>query len=81
MQEKERAKVRAEPKQPVEESRKRKRGAEEARAETSGEKASDWVSKKAYIAWSDKFQHRDLIEERGFNKWISPFYEIIESKG
>ena len=26
-------------------------------------------------------QYRDFIEERGFNKWISSFQEIIESKG
>ena len=30
-----------------------KRGAEEARAESSGEKASDWVSEQAYVAWRD----------------------------
>ena len=30
--------------QPVEETRKRQRGAKEAGAESSGEKASDWVS-------------------------------------
>ena len=40
-QEEERAEVRVEPEQPVEESRKRKRGAEEARAESSGENVSD----------------------------------------
>ena len=37
--------------QPVEESRKRKRGDEEVRAESSGGKVSDWVSEMAYIAW------------------------------
>ena len=37
----ERAEVNREPEQPVEESRKRKRGDEEARAESSGEKVSD----------------------------------------
>ena len=35
----------------------------------------------AYIAWRDKLQHRDFIGERGFSKWISPFQELIESKG
>ena len=35
----------------------------------------------AYIAWRDKLQHRDFIGERGFKKWISPFQELIESKG
>ena len=57
----------------MEESRKRKRGAEEARVESSGEKVSDWVLEQAYVAWRDKLQHREFIGERGFNKWISPF--------
>ena len=35
--------------QPVEETRKRKRGAEEVGVESSGEKASDWVSEWAYV--------------------------------
>ena len=65
----------------MEESRKRKRGAKEVRVESSGEKASDWVSEQAYVDWRDKLQHRDFIGERGFNKWISPFKEIIASKG
>ena len=65
----------------MEESRKRKRGDEEARAEISGEKVSDLVSDMAYIAWRYKLQHGDFIGERGFNKWISPFQELVESKG
>ena len=44
----ERAEVNREPEQPMEESRKRKRGDEEARVERSGEKVSDWVSDMAY---------------------------------
>ena len=39
-----RSEVRAESGQPVEESRKMKIGAEEVKAESSGEKASDWIS-------------------------------------
>ena len=35
----------------------------------------------AYIAWIDKLHHRDFIGERGFNKWVSPFQELVESKG
>ena len=35
----------------------------------------------AYIAWRDKLQRKDLIGERGFNKWISPFHELVERKG
>ena len=39
------------------------------------------TSDMAYIAWRDKLQHRDFIGERGFNKWVSPFQELVESKG
>ena len=63
----------------MEESRKRKRGNEEV--ESSEQKSSDWVYDMAYIAWKDKLQYRDFIGERGFNKWVSPFQELIESKG
>ena len=35
----------------------------------------------AYISWKDKLQYRDFIRERDFNKWVSPFQELIESKG
>ena len=66
--------------QPVEETRKRKRGVEEAGAESNGEKASDWVSKQVYVAWRDKLQQRDFIGERSFSKVISPFQEVIERK-
>ena len=64
----ERVEVNREPEYSVEESRKRKRGDEGARAERSGEKVSDWVSDMAYIVWRDKLQHRDFIGKRGFNK-------------
>ena len=80
-QEGERVESKAEVEQPVEETRKRKREAEEARAEGSGEKASDWVLELAYVACRDKLQHRDFIGESGFSKWISPFQEVIKSKG
>ena len=75
----ERAEVNEELEQTMEESRKRKRGNEEV--ESSEQKASDWVSDMAYIAWIDKLHHRDFIGERGFNKWVSPFQELVESKG
>ena len=63
----------------MEEFRKRKRGNEEA--ESREQKSSDWVSDMACIAWRDKLQHRDYIGERGFNKWVSPSQELVESKG
>ena len=65
--------------QTVEESRKGKRGNEEA--ESSEQKASDWVSDMAYIAWKDKLQYKNFIREKGFNKWVSLFQDLIESKG
>ena len=71
-----------------------RRGAKEARVERMEEKVSDLVSERAYFAWRDKLQHRDFIGERDdklqhrgfigerdFNKLISPFQEIVESKG
>ena len=63
----------------MEESRKRKRGNEEVG--NIEHKAGDWVSDMAYIAWRDKLQHKDFIGEKGFNKWVSPFQELVESKG
>ena len=35
----------------------------------------------AYVTWKDQLQYRDFIGERDFNKWISPFQEIVVSKG
>ena len=69
----ERVESRVEVEQPIEETRKRKIGAEEAGVESSGEKASDWVSEQAYVTWRDKLQHKDFIGEIGFSKLISPF--------
>ena len=69
----ERAEVRAEIEQLIEETRKRKRGAIEVGAECRKEKTSDLVSECAYLAWKDKLQHIDFIGERGFKKLISPF--------
>ena len=55
------------------------KGKEEA--ESSEQKASDWVFDMASITWRDKLQHRDFIGEGGFNKWVSPFQVLVESKG
>ena len=70
-----------EPDQSADKSRKRKRECEEERAESSNEKPSDWVSKMAYEAWRDKLQSKDFNGKRGFNKWVSSFQELVESKG
>ena len=80
-QEEERVEARAKIEQPVEETIKRRRGVEEARAERREEKVSDLVSELAYFAWRDKLQHRDFIGENCFSKLISPFLEIVERKG
>ena len=62
-------------------SRKRKREGGEEMVESSNEKLSDWVSKMAYEAWRDILQSNDFNGERGFNKWVSPFQDLVESKG
>ena len=54
MQEEERLETRTKTKQPIEETRKRKRGVEEAKTEQWKEKVSDFVSELAYFAWKDK---------------------------
>ena len=51
------------------------------KAESNEQKARDWVWEMAYIAWKDKLKYRDFIGGKGFNKWVSPFQELIESKG
>ena len=66
--------ARVETEQPVEETRKRRREAEEARAKRREENVSDLVRR-------DKLQHKDFIGERGSSKLISPFLEIVKSKG
>ena len=81
MREEERLETRTKTEQPTEETRKRKRGAEEAGNEQREEKVSDFVSERAYFAWWDKLQHKDFFGERGFNKLISPFIEMIEKRG
>ena len=65
--------TRTEIEQETEETRKRKRGAEEARTEERKEKVSDFVSERVYFAWKDKLQYKDFIGERRFSKLISPF--------
>ena len=70
--------TRTEIEQPTEETRKRKKGAEETEIEQRKEnQVSDFVSEHAYFSWKDKLQYNDFIRERGFNKLISPFLEPI----
>ena len=81
MQEEKRPEARTETEQPAEETRKRKNGAEEARTEQRNEKLRDFVSNKAFVLWENNIKDRGFIVERGFNKLISPFIEMIEKRG
>ena len=81
MQEEEKAEARVEPKQPEEESRKMKRGAEEAEAEQRNERARILVSDKAFALMERSMKDMGFIVERGFNKLISPFSEMLKKRG
>ena len=72
--------MRKETKQPVEESSKRKRNTEDV--ETEQEKEEDeLISNAEYVVMKDTLQQKNFIGERGFNKLISPFREVIEKRG
>ena len=45
-------------------------------AESEGDK--DFVSVEAHALWNKLFSDKGFINERGFGKLISPFFEIIE---
>ena len=64
-----------------EESRKRKRGTNEARAEKRKDIARDFVSEKATALMEGSLMKRGFIVERGFKKAISPFVEVLEKRG
>ena len=81
MQEEEKAEARVEPEQPEEESRKMKRGAEEAEAEQRNERARILVSDKAFALMERSMKDMGFIVERGFNKLISPFSEMLKKRG
>ena len=81
MQEEERVEAGVEPKKSEEESRKMKRGAEEAETEQRNEKVRILISKKAFTLMEKSLNDRFFIVERGFNKLISPFSEMLEKRG
>ena len=61
-----------------EESRKRKRGAEEAKTEKRGvEKVRSLISDKATTLMEKNLKNRGFFVERGFKKLISPFAEMF----
>ena len=42
---------------------------------------NDFVFERALIVMEKTVMHKDFIGERGFNKLISPFREVIEKRG
>ena len=67
--------------QTVEESRKRKRGADEVGAEQRKDKAKNFISEKATALMERSLKNRGFIAERGFKGVISPFAEMLEKRG
>ena len=55
----------------MDEPRKRKRGADEARAK-------NLISEKAAASMEGSLKNRGFITERGFKNIISPFAEVLE---
>ena len=80
MQEEKRAEARGEPEQPKEESRKGKRGAKETETEQRNERVRILISDKASSLIEKILKDRGFIVERGFNKLLSPFFEILEKR-
>ena len=59
--------------QTVDEPRKRKRGADEARAR-------NLISEKAAALMEESLRNRGFIAERGFKNIISPFSKVLEKR-
>ena len=81
MEEEERAEARVEPEQLDEESRKMKRGAEEAETKKRNERVRILITDKAFALMEKSLKDRVFTVERGFNKLISPFSKMLEKKG
>ena len=81
MQEEERAEAKVEPEQPEEESRKKKRGVEESKTEQRNERVRILISDKGSALMEKSLKDRGFIVEKGFNKLISHFYEMLEKRG
>ena len=41
----------------------------------------DFVSERVHVVMEQTLLHKDFIRERGFNKLISPFREVMENRG
>ena len=65
----------------MEESRKIKRGADEAEAEQRKDRARNFISDKATAQMEKSLKDRGFIAEKGFKRLISPFVEMLENRG
>ena len=67
--------------QTVEESRKRKMGADKAEVEQRKDKSRDFISDKAAALMERSLKDKGFIAERGFKRLISTFSEMLENRG
>ena len=65
----------------MEESRKRKRRAEEVETEQRDESVRILISDKASALMENSLKKRGFIVENGFKKLISSFSEMLEKRG
>ena len=80
-QEGERVEAIVEVEQPCEETRKIKREVVEAEIEQRNERVRTFISDKAFVLMEKILKDKGFIVERGFNKLISPFFEMLEKRG
>ena len=76
----ERAKERAEIEKTAEETKKRKRGAKEAETEQKNDRVRNFISDEAFVLMEKGFKDRGVVFERGFNKLVSHFIEMLEKR-
>ena len=65
----------------MEESRKRKREADKAKAEQSKDRVRNFISDKALALMERSLKDKGFIAERGIKRLISPFAEMLEKRG
>ena len=66
--------------QTVDESRKRKRGADEVGEEQRKSIVENFISESAVALMEGRLKSKGVIEERGFKNVISPFAEMVEKR-
>ena len=76
----ERGEVNKETNQSVEESRKKKRGAEEAEIEQRNESVRILILDKAFALMEKSLKDRGFMVENGFKRLISHFSEMMEKR-